>query len=204
MADWDNFEEIDGKAVAERFKQRRDEIGMTQVSLAKLARVSQQSICAIERGAIKLPRALPRIADVLGTTARYLITGIEAEGAPLLNVINRKALEEKLLAIAESRLGAGYKYLEPTSKNEHAFAIVSVDEAMAPMISNGDILLVDRKRRIRPRDHVLIGVDTDLLVRKVKMQTQEEIEYVPASDDYPVIKSPDVMFGVIFEIRKQF
>lgn len=204
MADWDTFAEIDGKAVAKRVKELRTATSMTQVSLAKMAQVSQQSICAIERGDIKLPRALPQIAAVLGTTSRYLTTGVESDGAPIFDVTNTAALKEKVTEMQEVTLGAGYSYLEPTKKTEKAFAIKCLDDAMVPDISNGDLVVVDLQRTLKPGVLALIGVGNDIMIRKVKMQTQDKAEFVPANEFYPIITGPDEVFGVISEVRKLY
>lgn len=204
MADWDTFAKIDGKAVARRVKERRAATSMTQVSLAKMAHVSQQSICAIERGAIKLPRALPQIAAVLGTTARYLTTGVESDGAPIFNVINAADLKAKMTAMLDVTLGAGYSYLLPTQKTDSSFAIKSLDTAMTPDIALGDLVIVDLQRAMRPGELALIGVGNDIMIRKVKMQTQDKTEFVPSNEFYPTIIGPDVVFGVISEVRKLY
>ena len=203
MADWDTYEKIDGKAIALRVKARRADIGMTQVSLARLAGVSQQSVCAIERGAIKIPRALPKLAQVLGTTGRYLTTGVEEDGAPLISVVEASKLKLKIQAIKEEKLGAGYKYLKPTEDLAGlSFAIRCQDNAMSPSVSLGDLLIIDLERKERPGDYVLLSALDDILVRKVRMQTQDSKEYLPINQDYPVISKPEQVFGVISEIRK--
>ena len=62
--------------VAFRIKQAREDAGLTQRELAQRAEISQQQVSYAESGA-KLLRAtvIVKVADALGVTTDYLLTG---------------------------------------------------------------------------------------------------------------------------------
>lgn len=57
--------------IGSRLKQRREEKGHSQETLAAAAGVSQSTISAIEDGTTKEPRTLPKIARALGTPVEF-------------------------------------------------------------------------------------------------------------------------------------
>ncbi len=64
--------------IAERIKQRRLELGLTQVELAELAGTTQQGIVSVETGRTRRPRYLHELAKALKCDVEYLLRGEEA------------------------------------------------------------------------------------------------------------------------------
>ncbi|MPW31942.1 helix-turn-helix domain-containing protein [Agarivorans sp. B2Z047] len=64
-------------SIAERFKQARDEQGMSQYDLAACAGVSQQTVNAIEQGRIRRPRNILSLSRCLKSSPDWLIYGFE-------------------------------------------------------------------------------------------------------------------------------
>ncbi|CNJ11086.1 helix-turn-helix domain-containing protein [Yersinia bercovieri] len=62
-------------STAERVKQRRTELGLTQSGLAIKVGVKQQTIQRIESGATERPRYLLEIATALNCEPKWLIYG---------------------------------------------------------------------------------------------------------------------------------
>jgi len=62
--------------IAERLKQTRESLGMSQEQLASVAKVSQGTIGNVESGLRKNPRELLSIAKALGVRAEWLKDGI--------------------------------------------------------------------------------------------------------------------------------
>ncbi|RXA98543.1 MULTISPECIES: LexA family transcriptional regulator [Yersinia] len=64
-------------SLAERIKQRRLDLGLTQSELAELAGTTQQGIVSVETGRTKRPRYLHELAKALQCDPDYLLTGSE-------------------------------------------------------------------------------------------------------------------------------
>ena len=62
--------------IAERVKERRNQLGLTQYQLADLVGVAQTSIQKLERGDTKNPRNIEALARGLQCTPEYLRFGI--------------------------------------------------------------------------------------------------------------------------------
>ncbi|MGX1957060.1 LexA family protein [Serratia proteamaculans] len=61
--------------LADRVKQKRLELGLTQAQLADKAGTSQQGIVSVETGRTVRPRYLPELAKALGCDIDWLLTG---------------------------------------------------------------------------------------------------------------------------------
>ncbi|WP_058911152.1 XRE family transcriptional regulator [Entomohabitans teleogrylli] len=62
-------------SIAERVKQRRGELGLTQAELATRVNTSQQAIQQLEDGKTRRPRYLPELALALGCDVAWLLNG---------------------------------------------------------------------------------------------------------------------------------
>ncbi len=74
----------DMETLAQRLAAARDAKQLTQTQLAKLAGCSQGLIGNLESGIQQSSTKLPRIADVLGVTARYLQEGVPSKTPTLV------------------------------------------------------------------------------------------------------------------------
>lgn len=92
----------------ERIKERRIELGMTQLELAnKLGYKSKSTINKIELGIQNLRQSkIKALADALLTTPNYIMGWADADGKPLEESRESKNLSEhdRLIAYAESLL----------------------------------------------------------------------------------------------------
>ncbi|MNE16397.1 putative HTH-type transcriptional regulator [compost metagenome] len=64
--------------LADRIKQRRLALGLTQTELAELVGTTQQGIVSVESGRTKRPRYLLELAKALKCDPEYLLSGIES------------------------------------------------------------------------------------------------------------------------------
>jgi transcriptional regulator with XRE-family HTH domain len=206
MADWDSFENIDTRLVAKRIKERRADLGITQVSLAKLAEVSQQSICALERGSIKLPRALPRIAAVLNTTPKFLITGRESDDPPVFTAHDATELESRLDSYNDGELPSGWRYVKAFNKDFSGFSIVVTDEGMSPAFKEKDIALVSTASEITPGDLVLLSKNEKVYVRRIKLNSEDMLQstFIAENNMFPDINGADQIYGKVVEVIRFF
>ncbi len=62
-------------SISERVKNKRINLGLTQVELAEAVGTTQQSIEQLESGKTKRPRFLPELASALQYSVDWLITG---------------------------------------------------------------------------------------------------------------------------------
>lgn len=92
--------------ISDRVKQRRKELGLSQERLAELLHVKQPSIQKLEKGRVRNPKYLKRLAMILKTTQEWLQFGIGSDIIqppitliPVLDwneaIDNEKSLREK-------------------------------------------------------------------------------------------------------------
>jgi len=150
----------------------RRSAGLTQPQLAARLGVSQQAVQQLEAGAIRTPRYLLRLAEVMGADAKALAEGryqpageqapaaAPAEGPPLLG-------RRDLPVYASAQAGPEgmvltYDPIEwierpaPLSTVRDAFAMYVVNDSMEPRYRQGDLLLIHPQRPVRPGRDVLV------------------------------------------------
>ncbi|MFV0547220.1 MAG: XRE family transcriptional regulator [Limnobaculum xujianqingii] len=66
------------QTLAERVAKRREQLGLSQKTLAEKIQVSQQSINKIESGQTRSPRNLDRLAEALDVSPQWLLFGDES------------------------------------------------------------------------------------------------------------------------------
>lgn len=145
-------------------KKRRTELNMTQEELAQKMGYSGKSMIAkIEAGKVDLPQSkIMAFADALNTTPSYLMGWDE-------NVSNEKLELGKYRIPIVSVVAAGVPiYSEDNiigwvdyDKNpgNDVFALKINGDSMAPKISNGDIVIVDKSAAWEDNDIVIVRVN---------------------------------------------
>lgn len=145
-------------------KKRRTELNMTQEELAQKMGYSGKSMIAkIEAGKVDLPQSkIMAFADALNTTPSYLMGWDE-------NVSNEKLELGKYRIPIVSVVAAGVPiYSEDNiigwvdyDKNpgNDVFALKIKGDSMAPKISNGDIVIVDKSVAWEDNDIVIVRVN---------------------------------------------
>lgn len=78
--------------IGERIKATRKELGLTQVELAKMAKVHQSTIADLERGRTVSTLSLTQIADALKINSTWLSTGIGSKSAEKNDPITEEIL----------------------------------------------------------------------------------------------------------------
>ena len=148
----------------------RRSAGLTQPQLAARLGVSQQAVQQLETGAIRSPRYLLRLAEVMGADARALAEGCyqpasaeapaPAETPPILG-------RRDLPVFASAQAGPEgmvltYDPIEwierpaPLATVRDAFAMYVVNDSMEPRYRQGDLLLIHPQRPVRPGRDVLV------------------------------------------------
>jgi phage repressor protein C with HTH and peptisase S24 domain len=75
-------------SLAERIKERREALGITQTELAELIGIKQQSVGSIENGETKNPRKIFEIAQALKCSVQWLKTGEQESNATQLDGVS--------------------------------------------------------------------------------------------------------------------
>ncbi|MBU9823153.1 helix-turn-helix transcriptional regulator [Rahnella sp. BCC 1045] len=101
-------------SLAQRVKERREALGITQTELADKVGIKQQSIASIENGETKNTRKIFELAQALKCSASWLKTGIQESNATKLEGISlwdEESIEEDddvfLPFFKEAQLAAG-------------------------------------------------------------------------------------------------
>lgn len=91
------------ETMAMRIKRLRLQAGLSQESLAKHLGVSRVAVIKYENGRSRPVRCLDKIAQILNTTADYLLTGREDISEPLPAVLEKVLLSDEILLLCKYR-----------------------------------------------------------------------------------------------------
>lgn len=143
--------------IAERLKQAREALGLSQEQLAKLASVSQGTIGNIESGLRKRPRDLLAIAAAVNVSPHWLATGklnVEENPPQYLPGGPSPMLRQSVTVIP---------LLEwedlMTAKLPHKFEVALPDDSMAPRARKGQLVTLQSDLTPTPGDGVLVVDD---------------------------------------------
>ncbi|WP_193051050.1 LexA family protein [Pseudoalteromonas undina] len=154
--------------IAERVKERRNQLGLTQYQLADLVGVAQTSIQKLERGDTKNPRNIEALARGLQCTPEYLRFGISdninsnvAPGptlkaaVPLISWVQAGAWSE----ISEIKAYDAERYLCPVKCSHLTFALKVQGVSMEPKFFDGDLIFVDPEAECIHGSYVVARLD---------------------------------------------
>lgn len=179
-------------SLADRVRQRREELGLTQTQLAELVGMRQQSVAELESGSTKNPRKLLELADALHTSPVWLKTGkVDSNATNLegVSVWDDEDAEEEddvyLPFFKEAQLAAGDgRVVELDSegrrlkfslrslkklgvKPENAACMTVWGNSMEPVLPDGATVAID-KSVTDIKDGEIYAIDHDGMAR-VKM-----------------------------------
>lgn len=100
---------INKKAFGMRVAACRKNIGLGQIALGKALGMSQQGVANIESGKVARPRLIMELADILGTTPKWLLFGQGPEEARKPD--QAEELASLVQAVPQARQGAAIGYL---------------------------------------------------------------------------------------------
>lgn len=190
-------------ALADRVRERRTELGMTQARLAEIVGATQQSIVSIENGLTKRPRNLLDLAKALDCDPMWLqnggtfkkITEINTRKIPLISYVQAGALAQN--CPIEAYDGDFEYVLTDMDWSENAFALKIEGDSMEPEFSPGDVIVIDPEIQPAPGEFVVAMNGGDAATFKKYRPTgydhhrNEIYELVPLNSDYPVMRSTD-------------
>lgn len=200
-------------SLAERFKARRTELGMTQTEVATIAGVSQQSIETIESGKTRKPRNIIELSKALKCSPDWLLNGknimplaeISTRRIPILSYVQAGALTE---AKDVTDMDGNMEYvLADSDVPESSFALRIDGDSMQPEFKEGDIVIIDPELCPMPGEFVVAknnGHEATFKKYRPLGIGVDDFELVPLNPDYPVLRSADVplqIVGVMIEHR---
>lgn len=203
-------------SLADRVKQKRLELGLTQTEAAEIAGIRQQSWQSIEDGKTLKPRNIVGIAKALKCDASWLMNGgafmpmaeVSSRRVPLISYVQAGALAEK--NPIEAFDGNLEYILTDLDVSDFTFALRIEGDSMEPDFKAGDVIIVDPELEPTPGEFVVAKNGGQQATFKKYRPTYTDImgcqhfELVPLNDDYPVINSdhqPLTIIGVMIEHR---
>lgn len=206
------------KNIGKRLKNLREKIGISQLELSHRSGISQASIARIETGQQKNLKAetIRKLADSLGVTASKLIEEpvIIREEMPayptpkMLPVITLDKLKGLKKAFdLEGKTGS----FEPSlSSDQDAFYLIAAADLLSsPIISEGDLLLIEPNSRVKDGDLVLFLSQEEAVIGKLFCYPTITIlqplghESLPRALKKGEIKRPGVKMLRVSEVRKK-
>ena len=203
-------------SLADRVKQKRIELGLTQEQAAEKAGIRQQSWASIEDGKTKKPRNIVGISKALKCDPTWLINGgpfmplsdVNSRKVPLISYVQAGALAEKHPIDA---FDGSFEYImTDTDMSEFTFALRIEGDSMEPDFKEGDIIIVDPELEPIPGEFVVAkNGNNEATFKKYRptftdLTGRQHYELVPLNDDYPTINSSDrplKIIGVMIEHR---
>ncbi|WP_312759491.1 LexA family transcriptional regulator [Pantoea brenneri] len=190
-------------SLAERVKQRRLELRLTQTEVAEKAGITQQSWASIEDGKTLKPRNIVGMADALQCDPAWLMNGgtlvpvseVNTRRIPLINYVQAGALATKPPIEA---MDGSYEYvLTDMDWSQYTFALKIVGDSMEPDFKAGDVIVVDPEIEPAPGEFVVAKNGEHEATFKKYRPTfyghdgKQHFELVPLNDDYPIMNSAE-------------
>ena len=214
--------------IAERVKQKRTDLRLTQAELAKLVGISQQSLQKIEDGRTQNPRKLLNLAKALHCDAEWLLLGTASEvresaSSYTNNNSSSLSLETNLRPIITTQQAAQWPNIaelderkfdwietpESTSKSAFWLNVVG-DSMMSPSgasVPEGYLILVEPSLTAKNGDLIIAKVADSKDVTFKKLVIDAGRTYLtPLNPNYRPIEVPNdlTVIGVVTQARILF
>lgn len=211
--------------IAERVKQKRTDLRLTQAELAKRIGISQQSLQKIEDGRTQNPRKLLNLAKALHCDAEWLLlgtTGEIRENASSYSNGASQPLEAHLRPLITTLQAAQWPNTEldkekfdwletPASTSTSAFWLNVVgDSMMSPSgisVPEGYLILVEPSLTAKSGDLIIAKVadSKDVTFKKLVIDTGRTY-LTPLNPNYRPIEVPNdlTIIGVVTQARIVF
>lgn len=191
---------------SERLRAWMRDAGLKVPDLARVSGVSEDSLYKYLKGRTDAPRGdvLARIAAALGKTPVELRYGVDIPAVsnhhsiPLMNI---SALKSKHIIIPAIETWRGPRVLVPAFEADAtAIAVEIRDNACAPKIEAGDVVVVDFEMARAPGDYVLAYVaalDVTVCRRyRPRHATRDDVfELAALNADFPAMQIADASDG---------
>ncbi|EPU9438252.1 helix-turn-helix domain-containing protein [Salmonella enterica subsp. enterica serovar Muenster] len=188
-------------SLAERVKQRRIELGLTQTEAADRAGIRQQSWASIEDGKTQKPRNIVGIASVLNCNPSWLLNGghfqpvseVNSRRIPLISYVQAGALACK--SPIEAFDGSFEYVMTDMDCSQFTFALKIIGDSMEPEFKAGDVIVIDPEIEPMPGEFVVAkNGEHEATFKKYRpiassLGSDSTFELVPLNSDYPTINN---------------
>ena len=196
-------------SLAERVKQRRTELGLTQAEAAEKAGIRQQSWASIEEGKTLKPRNIVGIAESLSCDPAWLVNGgsfqpvseVNTRRIPLLSYVQAGEMATK--SPIEALDGTCEYVMTDMDWSQYTFALKIVGDSMEPDFKAGDVIIVDPEIEPAPGEFVVAkNGEHEATFKKYRPTTlaedgRQHFELLPLNDDYPIMRSAERHIQII-------
>lgn len=203
-------------SLAERVKQKRMELQLTQTEAAEKAGIRQQSWASIEEGKTLKPRNIIGIASALGCDPAWLLNGgtfqpvsqVNTRKIPLISYVQAGALCSK--SPIEAFDGSFEYVMTDMDWSAYSFALKIDGDSMEPDFKAGDVIIIDPEIEPLPGEFVVAANENGEATFKkyrptiIGIDGKQHFELVPLNNDYPTIDSqrgPVRIIGTMVEHR---
>lgn len=201
--------------LADRIKERMNDLSLVQADVADRAGVSQVAIHKLLTGKSTASKKPDALATALECSLDWLLTGREPKRPvrvseiagsyavdpelrriPVINYVQAGHPRE---IIDDYAAGDGFDTvgIDPDTARQlgrHAFALVVDGESMLPDFRPGDLVVVDPDASVRPGDIVVAKLERDQAATLKKYRSRGAdgdghpvFELMPLNDDYPTL-----------------
>lgn len=195
--------------LADRVKQRRIELGLTQAEAAEKAGIRQQSWASIEEGKTLKPRNIVGIAESLKSDPSWLMNGgnfqpvseVNTRRIPLISYVQAGEMATK--SPIEALDGSCEYVMTDMDWSEYTFALKIIGDSMEPDFKAGDVIIVDPEIEPAPGEFVVAkNGEHEATFKKYRPTTvtedgRQHFELLPLNDDYPIMKSAEHNIQII-------
>lgn len=196
----------------ELYAKIRDEKGLKDIDVARMTGISRSNLSGWKNG-VSAPKYanLTKIADVLGVSVEYLMTGgkaVEVKSGIAVPVLGFVSAGIPIAAITDI-IGEVSISVSEAKKGDH-FALKIKGDSMEPMISSGDIVIVRSQPTAESGDIVICQVDGDEATCKRIKFVESGIILQPINPAYEtmffnaddVTNKPVTIIGKVIESRR--
>jgi len=191
------------KTFASRLKYAREELaGLSQVALAKKAKVSPGTIGNYEAGTREAPRDLLSLASALGVSPLWLQEG----KLPIYQESPTRAAH--VLSLDEVRLSSPILEWGAISMKTlpKTFKVAAPDDSMAPRLKAGQLAEFEVGLEPRPGDGVLVrDTEGQPCIRRCRRVRGEWEAYAEdGSNHLPFMIGPDQLLAVLVSVHTRW
>lgn len=210
---------VDIMALGERIKELRIKKQLSQDELAKRVGFSGRSVISKIESNDRGVRAdyLVRIAQVLGTTPTYLLTGYnekihKVENAVRIRVVGDVAAGIPIEEIDENDPDSWEEIPQSMAKQGDFFGLRLKGDSMAPRMNEGDVVIVRKQTYADNGDIVIAQVDKETATCKKIKKTDDGITLIGLNPSFTplfyswreVAEMPVSIIGKVVELRAKF
>lgn len=171
-----------------RLKERRRELGLSQIKLAKKVGLTQGAIAQLEIGRNQNTIKLIELAVALNTTPEWLLYGT---GNPSSDCTSKKTEPNNFIKIQDIPFKFDVEFLERIAPNKKSLVgYEQADDSMSPTINSSDYIIYDTSDKIIVENCIfIIKRNSKHLVRRIVFDKNGVITY--RCDNLEKVKYPD-------------